>query len=288
MSITDIADRVEFQTWAEGKVCSLSSVKEVLESGSSQEEDEINPDVDEKLFALAQQVFDEFEVRARILRSRYPFTLDGETIRPSVPALSSSPYAFCLALSLVDHSRIPLEIRCEGFETLALSAAQSFFGGEGIRIGAPWKNSRFSTYSSLLAAVARLAPELGEPTCEQAPGGGDRGWDVVVVKNFADNRTPRLIAIGNCATGQTNWREKWRETAPEYFWKCFTHQPVSARLGFFAVPFIMEDDQLSTKSDGKTIVFDRLRLCEHATALSDQAQSWLTAQGGAASEMPLR
>jgi hypothetical protein len=88
------------------------------------------------------------------------------------------------------------------FEAIVTQAAKEFFAAEGIRIGAPWRSEEFPTYGHLLDRVVDMIPDLGEKLTETAPGGGDGGWDVLIVKGFKDNCFPKLVALGNCATGK--------------------------------------------------------------------------------------
>ncbi|MDZ7640080.1 MAG: hypothetical protein U5J83_17820 [Bryobacterales bacterium] len=76
----------------------------------------------------------------------------------------------------------------------------------------------------------------------EAPGGGDAGWDVSIVKGFCDSEFPWLIALGNCATGRTDWKRKGMEVQPTLFWNFFEHQHLSVFVTFFAVPFVMDHD----------------------------------------------
>jgi hypothetical protein len=263
--ILTIADRVELSVWANTEPYTLSSLKEMLEAGGAKKN---------AAYRNAVSAFEEFERRERILGSVYPFELGLESIRLKTTSVPS-PYLYCLALSELRDEEIDDDVRGELFERLSMRAAESFFGGKGVRIGAPWKTEEITEYADLLTQVTGLIPELGPPAVAGAPGGGDGGWDVVVVKNFADDQTPRLIAIGNCASGKTNWHSKWKETAALFFWGFFTHKPVSAWIEFFAVPFVMDEDFAKRKCDARTITFDRIRIAEHTNALDEQAVQWL-------------
>lgn len=260
-----VADRVELYVWGNAEPYTLSSLKEVLEAAGTSKK---------RAYQRAVAAFEEFERRERILGAGYPFELGDEAIRLKMPG-AASPYLYCLALSGLQHEDIEEDMRAEMFELLAMRAAENFFGGEGIRIGAPWKNTETPEYADLLLRVAGLIRELGPPVVNAAPDGGDGGWDVIVVKNFADDEKPRFIAIGNCASGKSNWRSKWKETAATYFWGFFTHQPVSACIEFFAIPFVIDDEMRKRKCDMRTVTFDRLRIAEHAAALDGRSQEWL-------------
>jgi hypothetical protein len=160
-----VADRVELYVWGNAEPYTFSSLKEILEAGGTNKR---------RAYQRALEVFEEFERRVRILGAAYPFELGDEAIRLKAPN-DSSPYLYCLALSELEHEDIDQDIRSEAFELLAMRAAESFFGGEGIRIGAPWKNKETPEYTDLLLRVTGLIRELGPPVVDAAPGGGDGG-----------------------------------------------------------------------------------------------------------------
>lgn len=271
------ADRVELSVWGNAEPCTVSSLKEMLEAAGATKK---------KSYSRAVLVFEELERRQRILGASYPFELIDEAIRLNVTN-AASPYLYCVALSEMPDEYIDEDVRGEMFEVLAMRAAESFFGGKGIRIGAPWKNAATPDYRDLLLRVTGLIRELGPPVVDTAPNGGDGGWDVIIVKNFADDDISRFIAIGNCASGRTNWHNKWKETAANYFWDFFRHKPTSAWIEFFAVPFVIDDDMRKRKCDARTVTFDRLRIAEHAPTLDARCQDWLEHVRTKASELPL-
>jgi len=277
---TEVADVVEIQAWAANKTYTISALKEELQALISDAEEDDEPE------RLAQEIFDELGARARQLGDAYPFTFDGHMLRCYAPAQGSS-YLFCVALSLLKAVDITPNIRNVEFETLVMRAAKNYFGGDALRIGAPWKSTDIPTYRTLLNTVSDLIPELGAPTRTNAPQGGDGGWDVLVVKNFGDRQFPRLIALGNCATGRTDWRGKGKDTEPTYFWTFFSRDHRSVCITFLAAPFAMDEDDRLRKSGTTTLTFDRMRICEHAADASQPMRDWLEAKKDNLLALPL-
>jgi hypothetical protein len=279
--IPEIADAVEIRTWASGKPCTFSSIKEELEAAMS-DDDEDGPE------NLAQEVMDEIQARQVLLGEAYPFECDGYKVEFCPPGAGASTYLFCLGLSLLPPAEISNEQRSVQFETVAMNAAKAFFGGTELRIGAPWRTEEIPTYEDLLKKVAALIPNLGPHTRNAAPDGGDCGWDVLIVKGFKDNNFPRLIVLGNCATGRTDWMKKGMEAAPRYFFdSSFTSDHKSVLITFFAVPFAMDDDARKRKLYDQTITFDRFRICEQAPLSPADFAVWLEAARPAALDIPL-
>ena len=270
-TIAEIADVVELQTWAKNKPTTSSSLKEELEAALSDvtEQDPEN---------LAQNVMDEFASRQQLLGDAYPFTCDGYKLGLKHTEPHNTTYLFCLALSLFPATAIENEQRCVQFETIVKNAAMQFFGGDRLRIGAPWATEEIQSYGALLDKVIDLIPNLGEKLKLAAQGGGDAGWDVLVVKNFKDNQFPRFIALGNCATGKYDWKRKGMETQPTLFWSYFEHDHRSVFITFFAVPFAMDEDARLRKLSASNLTFDRFRICEFAPDSVNEAGVWLENQ----------
>ena len=255
-AVTEIADVVELQTWAENKTYSISTLEEDMRAALAAED---RDDAE----TLARQVYEVLGERSRLLGASYPFAYDGTTLTPNERKADSS-YLFCLGLTWLQD--INNNLRTREFEAIVKAAAEVYFRGTAVRIGAPWKTQEITVYGDLLQLVSDLIPEIGPPTRTKAPDGGDAGWDVVVVNNFADQQFSQIIALGNCATGRTDWHRKGVETQPTMFWDFFTRPPQSNNicLTFLAVPFLMTRDDKLRKAGPSCITFDRIRLCENA------------------------
>ncbi len=267
-AIGEIADIVELRTWANQLPYSRSSLEQDLKAASACDEDD---DAEQP----AQAVFDEIAFRSQLLGSRYPFATDGLRLSCDFASVAQA-YLFCLGLCWL--GGITNDLRSREFEAMALSAAKDYFGGDAIRVGAPWATDQIRAYDQLLQLVADLIPELGPPTRTKAPAGGDGGWDIVVAKNFPDRTSPRVIALGNCATGR-NWHTKGREAEPASFWHSFTHHPVmDVQISFLAVPFAASREEKRRKSGSACMVFDRFRICAHTSMVGRNAIDWLESQ----------
>lgn len=275
-----IADVVEIQTWAANRTYSIASLKEDLEA--------ILPDADAKAEAerYSDEAFELFENRQRALGNSYPFEVDGNTIASTASAATST-YLFCLGLSFLPS--VPNDMRTRQFEAIVKEAAELYFRGTGVRIGAPWRTGKITDYSKLLQLVANLIPELGRPLRTAAPGGGDFGWDIVIVNNFVDKLFSRIIALGNCATGSTNWRTKGNETEAEYFWDGFSVPPERKNvcIRFLAVPFHMTKDDKDRKQSRDNILFDRIRIAHLAPTASATALRWVEKNRSKAMDLSL-
>jgi hypothetical protein len=279
-TIAEIADAVELKTWATGYPITISGLKEDLEASLG---DEYTPGAE----AVAQNVMDELQSRQMLLPDAYPFSVDGYKLQLNHAEPARTTYLFCLALSLLPASEVENDQRSIQFETIVMDAAKRFFGGSALRIGAPWSSEETPDYGTLLDRVVELIPNLGQKLRVTAPGGGDAGWDVLIVKSFRDDLYPRLIVLGNCATGRYDWKRKGMEVQPGLFWSYFSHEHRSVFLTFFAVPFAMDEDARLRKLSASNLTMDRFRICEYAPTATNDVAGWLQAKRDSALEVAL-
>ncbi len=152
-TIEEFADIVELYTWATGKPATQSGLVEKLESA-------LDADDKPEIEIIAQNVLDEFQNRQKLLGPAYPFKTDGSKLELDHALPTGTTYLFCLGLSLLPAAQIETEQRCTQFETIVLNAAKSFFGGSGLRIGAPWRREGIPNYAALLDKVIELGRGL--------------------------------------------------------------------------------------------------------------------------------
>lgn len=149
-SVPEIADVVELRVWADDQAYSVSALKEDLEAA-------LSADDSDKAEEYAREVFEEIIQRAKLLGPSYPFTCDGATLAPNDGKANSS-YLFCLGLSFFEG--ITVNLRTREFESVVKTAAENYFKGKAVRIGAPWKTGEVATYRELLENLRPLFGRL--------------------------------------------------------------------------------------------------------------------------------
>jgi hypothetical protein len=318
-NLEEITDLVELRVWATESPFTVSSLKEEFEASSVRidrasfyeqaddiydyserqngdeaevggEDEALGPGArarrsKEDSLQLAELVLEEVRKRKQILGAAYPFSAAGEGVILSSADPEHLSYLFCLVLSYIND--IPDQMRSPQFENVAGFAGASFLNGEFIRLGAPWNVPGVASYEDLLNHVSKIIKEVGRPRRKKAPGGGDGGWDLLVVKNSADNRFTRIILLGNAATGRTNWMKKGTDAEPTLLWSFFQSKPSSPVLRFFAVPFIMDHGDRLRKGGEATLIFDRYRIAEFAPSVDDEVADWLASEKQQAGELPI-
>lgn len=287
-SASRVADVVELWAWGGAHSFTQSDLASWLETnygdnllGYTDADFDVEEE-DEPYELLSTQVFEEILRRTFVLGTAYPFTSNGNRIRYTGPVSTTSSYIFCLLLSYLPSVQITNTQRGVQFETLAMEAARNFFGGEGVRIGFPWETA---TYPELLERILLHLPHLRDVALDEPVTSGDRGWDILIVKGFADREYPKLVALGNCATGRHDWMGKGFDAPPSYLWSCFRSQQPGVQVTFSAVPFFMDDDSRRRKVTESHMTFDRYRICEYAPAINGETSTWVNSQRALATSL---
>src|ERR1039458_1816418 len=113
----------------------------------------------------------------------------------------------------------------------------------------------------------------------------DAGLDIVVWRPFPDNRSSKLIAFGQCATGD-NWWGKRHELQPNDWCRTWMRKtPQVLPVKAFFVPHSVSDDQWAQLGYAAGIIFDRFRIVHLVEGglpdvLRDRLIAWTRAAAG--------
>ena len=260
-----LADWIEFRSLTKLRQVAtradFSAVYDLLDDGGHTVE--TDPETGESLDAeilegarstLADEVFDELEYRAKVLRGHYPFELavKGENWRLS-PALGTHDpeieaarlsYLFCLLTSAIRDDRlqgndaVSLTKKIpELFQAISARAAAGVLGGEVISFGWP-RPDESSFQPALRDASQRL--QLGKPldgTPLWSKGQEkDAGIDVIAWRDFADKRPGKLVLFGQVASGD-DWSEKSVKKDISRFLSWFSQHPTKHFIPAIFIPF---------------------------------------------------
>ena len=222
---------------------------------------------------IADDAFAELDDRSRSCgNSRYPYEVSAHGYVQLRAGGEQSLYIFLLLLWHFGKDAGPKSARpVEIFEDLSAIAAESYLGGSergarAHRFGFPRSNMP----RGFAAALRQICADMGEGSLNTARPGlsnqKDSKLDVVAWKAFSDRRRGKLVAFGQCATGD-NWRTKVGELRPSSFiWKWMNDgPPVDPVRLFFVADRIGSAEWPSVASDAG-IIFDRCRIVEHADA----------------------
>lgn len=252
------------------------------------EGDDAELDEDDACEALAEAAFAEIAERELACGgpgAGYPFDVQRDMVSGK-PTTSDYVYTFLALLSRFGKDAGP---RGKGndrdkngekiFEDVCAKAAEAYLGSSpvGPTESAPIPRAhsyvfgfpRVNYPGGFKPALDNLCQELGEglgchPERTKAPDQKDGKLDIVAWKEFADSRPGKLIAFGQCATGE-DWDEKLTDLPPalhDWWTKWIRDRPHVWPIRMFFVPHrIVFDDWFYACVDGG-ILFDRCRIAQ--------------------------
>jgi hypothetical protein len=195
----------------------------------------------------------------------------------------TSNYVFLLLLTFVGPKYGSLKGRnpAKLFEELCTRASEGYLGGpsnraKAFRFGAP----RASPHGRLSVALDHLCLLLNEGGGCNAPEvanhNGDAQLDIVAWREFPDRGAGKIIAFGQCATGQSDVLGKMTElNAGAFILKWFRVPLAVPPIRLFFVPWSYGLGHTTTESRHNLIdagiIFDRCRIIACERQLERQA-----------------
>jgi hypothetical protein len=252
------------------KIGGVIDSKKEYEEGADVEFDE-----DEACEALAESVFAEIAEREKACGgpgASYPYEVSGDLVN-GASSIEASIYTFLALLSKYGKDAGPTH--GEGaklFEEVSAKAAEVYLGGYHADV-----HSRVFGFPRRLlpagfkSALDQLCEDLGEGVCHRSDrplleDQKDAKLDIVAWREFADRRPGKLIAFGQCATGQ-DWKDKIAELPNTDKWCSWwmADVPVVWPIRLFFVPHRIEYEAWPWTNIVGGILFDRCRIA-HLTA----------------------
>jgi hypothetical protein len=267
--------------------------------------DDLNEDRSDSANNSVIEAFEEIDVRKRACganRSLYPFELceQGTLVRYHGDRHEAPPTLY-LYLLLATQLNMRTEKRHAGFdgtelfEELSAEVALRFLGGPSEQV----KHHIFGTSRHTRdcedhqeingkvfeSAVNNLCRELKEGLSfhsdpSQRVHAKDGKLDVVVWRQFADERHGQLIGFGQCKTG-THWKNDLTKLQPENFCSMwFKEQPAVKPFRMYFITDRVCSNWRHTCIEGG-VLFDRCRILEYCrnlpTQLLDKIEKWVVA-----------
>ncbi len=275
-----VADWAELVALHSGNPISINDIiREIRRGGTTDtlaDEEDLDDDVDEgsdESELIAESAFEVIERRDRACGGAYPFHLstDGSTIEPDEDS-TLAPYSFLLLLSVFGLKAGPERSFPERtFEDLCAVAAAAYLGGpngpaEGLSFGFPRRYEAKGFGPALLDLYRRTGVGNLKPGVEVeklSKSEKDSGIDVIAWQHFPDREPGQLIAFGQCAAGQTDWKDKASALNPGSFCrKWLAVVPPSDPLPLYFIPFDppRREKWFHLAADARGVVFDRQRI----------------------------
>lgn len=250
---------------------------EINHEGTYSEGDEILSDLD--------SVMTEILRRIHSTKQKYPFRLNGSRLilDESCDEIVSTIYIYlllCTRLNMRDYKKHNGIDGTLVFEKLCAVIGKNYWGenAESMILGT-------SISGNFEKKVTQCIDFIGEGNSfinrnNNDPTKNDDGIDIVLVKQFSDQRPSNLIGFGQCKTG-TDWQDSIKLSKIKNFTNNWFHsQPIIEPL---PIAFITDTlyFQMNFVSDQREmLVFNRFRLMEYLPEeigddLYSQIRSWV-------------
>ncbi|MCI0621320.1 MAG: hypothetical protein L0387_06585 [Acidobacteria bacterium] len=218
---------------------------------------------------MVDAAFTEAEYRVEACGGeKYPFLLQRNVLLNRDPDLASV-YSFLLFLSIYGENAVDGPDGAKLFEDVCAHAAAAYFGGP---------NTAVETYvfgfprriepKDFVGALRDLCLKLREgQTHEKFPGVKsmkDASLDIVAWKNFPDRRSSKLIAFGQCATGQNWWGKRYELQPIDWCRTWLLKTPQVIPLKMFCVPHPVSENEWAQLGYQAGVIFDRFRIAYFA------------------------
>lgn len=225
-----------------GTPTSLTNIAHILQIELDEHEHDGITSEGDAIESTLDTVLKELKRRDEICNNHYPFKLD----QTSISYIESTDwpsklYRFLLYATRLNMKDEKVQSEIDAtllFEDLCAQIGSSFLGPNA-------QSLVFGTANpgSFEDKVNNLVKNIGEGGCfvnrnSNVPTNKDDGIDVVIWRNFKDNRIGKLIAFGQCKTGDS-WRDSISKFNVSSFQKKWFHDSA-----IFTIPLVFLTDTL--------------------------------------------
>ena len=287
----ELADFWEIQALCSpGQYVSSSRIAKSIAVGSDEIGYEGIESEDDELDSRLDEVFLELQRRQGFSSGKYPFSFKKYSMKLNEEAsLNKTVYLFLLLCTRFNMKTSKVHNEIDGtllFEELCTDVIPNYFGktSKSYLFGTA-SSDQFEKRKVFEGKVNKIITKIGEGNIfrnlnSNTPSKNDDAVDVVVWKDFADNRIGKLIAFGQCKTG-TTWQKEIHRLKPDDFCdKWFQESPVFDPLPLiFICDTLNEDFNFYTSQKG-FLLFNRFRILEQTednlnSEIQTKIQSWL-------------
>jgi len=286
---TDHADYLEFECLrkSDGKASGQDLIAALNKlADDAVDERQIS---DERYENIVDAAFTELKCRsAHSGRSyyRYPFRVseDNQLLEFTGRQGRCEFYLFLLLATRMNMKSHRVQANINGtelFEQVCCEVAKNYWGKntEGLVFGTARRNGD-DEVGNFQAAVTDLCTRIREGVgffnhSEHPPQAKDGKLDVVVWKDFADQRHGKLIGFGQCKTG-THWAKEIHDLVPEGFCRKWVRTaPVVMPVRLYFITSRVRDSDWYDACVDAGIFFDRCRILNYAPTMPTLRQQWV-------------
>jgi hypothetical protein len=285
----DILDHVEFCALTDPDRNSSKSqlASELITTGSTDavDEDENEQNSVDPLEGILDSVFTEAEYRIQACgEANYPFILQRKALLSNDESLSSV-YTFLLSLSLFGEKAVTGENGAKLFEDVCSDAIAAYLGcddalAERYVFGFPRRIAP-KDFVGALEDLCHVKIREGEPDIRFPDINmmKDAGLDIVAWLPFPDKRSAKVIAFGQCATGENWWGKRYELQPGDWVRIWLKKTPQVIPIKTFFVPHAVTVSEWAQLGYQAGVIFDRFRIAHFAeksisASLRGRLQQW--------------
>lgn len=286
-TLAEVADFMEYQCLISDDN-SYSAISGKAAMGIFCDEDDL--DSVEDIFPEFDNALSEIEDRYTFSKTNYPFEASTNTIkvRAGIDSRIMDIYTFLLLATRENMSEGKISDGTDGtalFEKLCAAVLNNYFGEHCTSFvfgtGQDEKDTFQNKVQSFLDKLGEGKMVFRSPEYNKNKQ-KDGKLDIVAFIPFADSRTGRFIAFGQCKTG-TNWRTSISQMNPKAFCELYcSPMPGFTPIAIFMVAEAFTDAWEERQRSSNGILFDRARIMNYLpekidTTLLEQIRKWNSA-----------
>jgi hypothetical protein len=265
----ELLDHVEFSALTDPDKNSSKSqlASELIVTGSVDAVEDETDDKADSLEGITDAVFTEAEDRIKACggEGNYPFELQRKALLSKDESLSSV-YTFLLFLSRFGEKAVEGVNGAKLFEDVCSHAIAAYLGcADALADNYVFGFPRRVVPKNFVAALDDLCrvkilegiPDNKFPDINTMK---DAGLDIVAWLSFPDRRSSKLIAFGQCATGDNWWSKRYELQPSDWVRTWLTKTPQVIPVKTFFVPHAVTVSEWAQLGYQAGIIFDRFRI----------------------------
>jgi len=249
---------------------------EISHDGIESEDDDIDDGLD--------SVFEELEKRLKYTNGKYPFTITKSSLKIlDENTIFKLVYQYLILCTRLNMKTNKVQNGIDGtqtFEKLCSYIAFKYFGHESISfVFGTAEPGSFGTKTKDLIKRIGEGTSFKNPN-NNPPTANDDAIDVVVYRNFSDERIGKIIGFCQCKTG-THWRSDIRKLNPsEFCSRWLLTDPVLIPIPIVFICDTLNEDFSFYTSQQNYLVFNRFRIIQFVEEdipkdLLDEITNWV-------------
>lgn len=265
----ELADYLEWKCIQSGSSFALLEAAKAISMCEDSDKTSIDTD-DDRAFNRLQEALAYIELRKKGCGNKYPFAPNRDSI---IWTDHDSPYATIYQFLLLNTRLKSKSVVINGkkeegtllFEQLSSIILKNYWGRENSHVYVTGTSNQARSFEEKIQTILKELHYSLKLKCPLGSTGHEKdgGIDVVVWKNFSDEKDSKLFGLCQCKTG-TNWKDgNIGALSSRSFWHAYiSHDPYLHYVPIYMVTEDFENNwEIIARSAG--LFFDRCRLMDY-------------------------